>query len=366
MRALRRSAGVVAVVACTAMALLLSTPVSARHTESVIPVALATASASPILEEGFTSWGTLDPGWTVSNRSFNGFQSYFDIRDSVLYASNNGVMAYDNYFSYANWTSAVSFSGVLTISFDLYLPLSYDQKDGWAGQAFWFVLYDEMGREAIATRWVMDLPGDTWPVGWVYYADGYAAQICPFAAGWHTISVKVGSGAGTWTAGFDGAEYPGLLFSDGVQSLSEVSKLQFMNALREEAQVVAVDALVILETTSEPPPDAETMTVTVTRKQGRPSMSAVSWAVTPERECVLEGSIGNDGLAWLRLTITESGPSGEKSLFAGMIHLQGQGTHHVGTVELPSMTLTWGSTYSFTAQPVGGVSTSATLTLTWA
>lgn len=207
----------------------------------------ANASLDPqdlFLFETFDSWSDLDPDWTIWNRSLGSFENWFDVADGALDASNNGVLIQEDYLSYANWTGTMVCDTNISISFDIYLPLGYDDKIGWAGQAFWFILYGDDESPVLYTRWVMDNPWDTYPIGWVYLPGGTTSmvQICPFEAGWHSVSYSLFAGSDSWTGSFDGVQYPGLaLSSDNV--LGNITKVQFMNALREEVQHFKMDNL---------------------------------------------------------------------------------------------------------------------------
>jgi len=196
-----------------------------------------------VLDETFTSWQTLDSGWSIWNMSLGGYRSWFDVSGGLFLASSNDMLVHGDYASYANWTGLVKYDDSVFISFDIYLPLNCDQKYGWAGQVFWFVIYDPAGVPAIVTRFVMDSPWDTSHVGWVYWAGPDAVEICGFDAGWHHVDYMLQKGSETWTAAFDGVAYSGLWFSESSTVAPDIGMIQFQNLLMEDIQVVLVDNL---------------------------------------------------------------------------------------------------------------------------
>jgi len=196
-----------------------------------------------VLDEGFTSWQTLDHGWSFWNLTVGGYRSWFDVSGGLMLATSNDVLVHGDFVSYANWTHQVTCDDSITISFDICLPADSDQKSGWAGQVFWFVIYDSLGVPMVTSRFVMDSPWDTAHVGWVYWAGSEIAEICAFNAGWHQITYELQNGSDTWTAVFDGAAYEGLSLSTTSTVTSDIGMIQFQNSLREEVQVVLVDNL---------------------------------------------------------------------------------------------------------------------------
>lgn len=208
------------------------------------------------LDEKFDSWATLDDGWTIWNQTLGSFQNWFDVSDGSFIASNNGVLIYDHYLSYANWTGPVNYDECLSISFKLYLPLDYNEKVGWSGQVFWLMLEDTAGERVLMSRWVMDLQPDTAANGWVYWPGGDAppVTICTFSSGWHSVGVILNRTSNSWTGVFDGVVYPGLTFLASTTNAFDVGKVQLINALREEVQIVKVDDLRIEKGAILPPP----------------------------------------------------------------------------------------------------------------
>jgi len=195
-----------------------------------------------VLMENFTSWDSMDNGWTIWNNTLGTFRNWFDLNDENLIASNNGVLIYDLYHSYANWTHQIKYSSYTTISFDVYLPQNYDQKWGWAGQVAWVQVYDSAGNMGIQTRFVSDYLWDTDPIGWVNY-EGSAdnvVQICPYSRGWHHVTMVIQKDKQTWTGAMDGIVYTDLAFADQTEGF-DISKIQITNALREEVQIIRFD-----------------------------------------------------------------------------------------------------------------------------
>ncbi|MCU0859609.1 MAG: PKD domain-containing protein, partial [Thermoplasmata archaeon] len=202
-----------------------------------------------VLLEQFDSWETLDANWTITNNTNGLFENWFDVVDGNLVASDNGLLVYSDYTSYANWTGLVRYDDRLWVSFDIYLPMDYNVKDGWAGQVFYVGLLDENGDFGLLTRFVMDT--STYPNGFVYWsADGTIKQICPFTAGWHSVDIWMDKGETTWTAIFDSIAYPGLTYSQPGTSPFDLSEVTFMNALREEPDTILVNSLGITRVTS--------------------------------------------------------------------------------------------------------------------
>jgi len=202
-----------------------------------------------LLFEQFDSWETLDGNWTITNNTNGEFENWFDVVDGNLVASDNGILVYSDYTSYANWTGTVPYDDRLVVSFDIYLPMAYNEKEGFAGQVFYVGLFDDQGRYGLLTRFVMD--PDTYPNGFVYWdVDGTIRQICPFAAGWHSVDIRMDKGETTWTAVFDGIAYPGLTYSTPQTGPFDLSKVSFMNALREESDTILVNSLGIARITT--------------------------------------------------------------------------------------------------------------------
>ena len=200
-----------------------------------------------LLDERFDSWGEIDPRWTFWNCSHGDFRNWFDVTDGQLHASNNGVMEPTNYLSYANWTETVAYEGEFRLSFDIYLPLAYTDKIGWAGQVFWIQLFDQFGDYGLISRFVMDATGaNPSPNGFVYWdSEGIIRQICTFDAGWHQVSYILRNDSTTWAVAFDGVLYDGLEYSSPQTGPFEISRLSLINALREEVQNIYLDNVVI-------------------------------------------------------------------------------------------------------------------------
>lgn len=203
--------------------------------------------SSVLLNETFDSWDELDPGWTFWNCSHDDFNNWFDVEDGQLHASNNGVLAYTDYLSYANWTREIVYEGELRLSFDIYIPLAYSDKIGWAGQVFWIMLFDESGSYGLISRFVMDNPYDNpTPNGFVYWdEDGVVQQICTFDSGWHHLEYVLRGDSTIWSLVFDGTAYDGLEYSSPQTGPFNISKLTFVNALREEVQNIYVDNVIV-------------------------------------------------------------------------------------------------------------------------
>jgi parallel beta-helix repeat protein len=216
------------------------------------------ASDVVILEERFDSWESLDDGWTIWNRTLGSFENWFDV-NGTLVASNNGILILSNYDSYANWSREVAYDDLLTISMRIFLPLDCDTKIGWAGQVFILSIEDVSGEIGLIMRWVMDNPGDTYPIGWTYWSaeTGHAEQICPFQSGWHTVGLVLDKQTNSWTAFFDGLAYPGLSFSKQTTNGFDIGSVKFINVLREEVQTVMVDDLLIAKGAQNEPPVAD-------------------------------------------------------------------------------------------------------------
>jgi PKD repeat protein len=193
-----------------------------------------------LLDENFDSWGTLDSSWSIWNATYLDFANWLDVQDGLLVASNNGVLAYDHYLSYANWTRPINYSGEFELSFRICLPLDCDEKYGWAGQVFWVIMYDTSGYAGLISRFVMDSPGDTNATGWVNWQGEVPVQICPFYSGWHEVSMRMSAASMVWTPTFDGVEYAPQMFR-APSGAFEIGKIAFVNALREEVQVCALD-----------------------------------------------------------------------------------------------------------------------------
>ena len=196
-----------------------------------------------VLDESFSSWQTIDQDWSFWNLTVGGYHSWFDVSGGLMLATSNDVLVHGDYVSYANWTHQVTCQDTIKISFDISLPVDSDQKSGWAGQVFWFIIYDSEGVPLITSRFVMDNPWDTDHVGLVYLAGSQMATICDFDAGWHHVTYELYKGTNTWTATFDGAIYEGLPLSNSSALTCCVGMIQFQNSLREDVQVVFVDNL---------------------------------------------------------------------------------------------------------------------------
>ena len=207
----------------------------------------------PILYETFDSYASLDPGWSLWNYTGVDY-NHFEILNGTLYATNApGWDAYDPWNAYANWTHLISYNDSLTISFWIYLPTDSNYKEGVWGQWPGLVLYDSSGYPMLFTRWLMDYWGGV-PSGWAYIDSNSSwAGVCSFTAGWHQVGIVMNKSMTTWTAVFDGVSYPGHSYTGMTTYGRDVSKLSFVNGLREETEVVMIDDLRI-ETTGSPLP----------------------------------------------------------------------------------------------------------------
>lgn len=221
---------------------------------SSVSVGEATTLAVPengshavLLDEGFDSWDELDPDWTFQNCTTGAFENWFDVADGQLHATNNGIMEYLYYHSYANWTREIAYEGELRLSFDIYMPMSYEDKIGWAGQVFYILLYDEEGSPGLFSRFVMDYYWDNpTPNGFVYWDDtGTIQQICTFEAGWHHLTYMMRKDSTEWSLVFDEVRFDGLLYSSPQTGPFDISKLCLINALREEVQNIYLDNILI-------------------------------------------------------------------------------------------------------------------------
>jgi len=200
-----------------------------------------------LLDEKFNSWSELDTRWTFWNRTTGDFRNWFNVTDGQLHATNNGILELETYLSYANWTQNIVYDGELRISFDIYLPMAYNDKIGWAGQVFYVQLFDQSGNYGLISRFVMDYSGDNpSPNGFVYWDEaGVIEQICTFDAGWHHVSYVMRSNTITWSAQFDGIVYDNLQYSSPQTGPFDISKLTLVNALREEVQNIYIDNLLV-------------------------------------------------------------------------------------------------------------------------
>jgi chitodextrinase len=217
-----------------------SASVSQTVTLTTPPVDMRT-----VLYEPFDSYASLDPGWSFWNYSGMDY-NHFEVRNDTLFATNApGLGAIDSRNAYANWTGLISYNETLSISFSIYLPTESDYKQGAWGQWPGLVLYDSSGRLMLFTRWLMD----TWsgaPSGWAYIdSTSNWAGVCSFTAGWHQVEIVMNKTMTTWTAVFDGISHPGLSYTGMTSFGFDISKLSFVNGLREETTVVMIDDLLI-------------------------------------------------------------------------------------------------------------------------
>lgn len=200
-----------------------------------------------LLDEKFNSWSELDTRWIFWNCTTGNFRNWFNVTDGQLHATNNGILEFETYLSYANWTQKIVYAGELRISFDIYLPMAYNDKIGWAGQVFYVLLYDQSDSCGLWSRFVMDRIGDNpSPSGFVYLDHaGVIRQICTFEAGWHHVSYILRSDDATWSAEFDGVVYDSLQYTSSQTGPFDISKLTMINALREEVQNIYIDNLLV-------------------------------------------------------------------------------------------------------------------------
>ena len=224
----------------------------------VAPPFGATATGPNFLDERFGSWSSLDSGWTIWNGTKERIDTYFDIQESALVASNNlrpSVQAGDYTDATANWSSSISYSGGLVLSYNVHLPdafgLSY--SIGYTGSVFRITLYDAAGSAAISTRFGSpDWSGfQTYinPPGFAYYDGTVWRQIGTVTGGWHSVSIVLEKGRTTWTVSYDGVVTMNLPYPLPVSDAPDLSKIEFANGLKEEVQRVLVDNVQVFEGT---------------------------------------------------------------------------------------------------------------------
>jgi PKD repeat protein len=224
-------------------------------------VLVTSVERTTILDEPFDSYASLDLGWSIWNYTGKDY-NHFEILNGTLYGADvPDLGANDSWNAHANWTRPVVYNESLTISFSIYLPTASSYKEGYWGQWLGLWLYDTSGNPLLMTRWFMDQWSGA-PSGWIYAdAVSHWARVCSFTAGWHQAEIIMSKGMSTWTAVFDGVSYPGLLYYEDASLGFDISKISFINALREEAVVVMIDDLRIEATGSYPPADVPPVAV---------------------------------------------------------------------------------------------------------
>ncbi len=213
-----------------------------------------------LLDEHFDSWSSLDSHWTVWNCT-NPPYNTINVAGGALVMSDPALSYGSNdYNAKANWTYPITYQPNLTISFKVNLPFDDYYKQGIWGQWVAVELYDSAGTARVIIRFLMD----TWtgaPNGFTYVSSSNVwTKIAPAGAGWHTCSISLMKGSSQWVASIDGVYYYDLSFAVTPWSASDLSRVTFTNALREEPAVALFDDVKIerVGPPAPPPPPKNT------------------------------------------------------------------------------------------------------------